>query len=357
MSLHSFWKRSAVDSVPGQRAAGTVAQEGAARGPVVCPYCLAGTAVDGPDAKCKVCEKRLPPLYLEAPGPAPALPIQVFGLSEHGKSAYLAALTMVLRDMIAVWPGCICTPATQASQTKVREINQYRATGTMPPLTQLGRDECYLMLIRNSIPWGKRALMIRDCSGEAFGTLEVSLDEARFLIRSPITFMFYSLADTHLLPGFSFDMLMDNYLNTLLLHGERFERGHRRIVVVLTKADLLVDRLPEPLLAYLKSDPIWPLITQGVRHEHRLDGPAVDEYVKIMRKASKAIETWIGSTIPGATLLSLARVRQIEIRFALVSSTGGQVGTDNRMAVPWEPCRVLDPLFCALDMGQPAISL
>ncbi len=83
--------------------------------------------------------------------------------------------------------------------------------------------------------------MIRDCSGEAFREIDVDLKEAAFLLAAPLTFMFISIQDLKDSAVIQLDTLMTNYLNSLAAHGVRLEREFRKIVVVLTKADLFLD--------------------------------------------------------------------------------------------------------------------
>jgi hypothetical protein len=295
----------------------------------------------------------LPPLYLEGePVPRQVVPIQVFGLSEHGKTVYLSALTMTLRRMNCVWRDAICMPATAVSQRKVLEINEYLRTGQLPPLTPLGKSECFILMLRNMVPWGRKALVIRDCSGEAFGEMDVKVDEASYFLVAPTTFMFFSLSDSNLIPGFTIDMLMNNYLNTLVSKGVRFDQGKRKIILILTKPDKLKMNhvLPEALWKYVECDPIWPLLDEGVLQQP-LTAENMEEYLGIMRKASVAIEDWVGATSAGATLISLAREYHVELSFSIVWGTGWDDGLGSAQNVVWRPARVLDPLFWALEMS------
>lgn len=324
----------------------------AAANPITCPFCLSLTTPNDSPSKCSTCEKALPPLYVDAAAQYRPFPIQVFGLPEHGKSVYLAALTMMLRKAIIVWDECICQPATPASQEMVMKVNGYFRTGEMPAITPPGSDECYLMLVPRMARWGSRAVMIRDCSGEAFTGMDVKLDQAKYLLRSPLTFMFLSLADYLSSNGPAMDMLLTNYLNTLISCGVRFDRESRKIVLVLTKADLIAD-LPQPLVDYIQGEPIRPILLGEPGADQRgFDEPAVDEYMRVLRKASAALKEWFALTADGKTLLALAKVYNIDLCCSLVWSTGFDPGRDNETRFSWRPCRVLDPLFLGLDLSR-----
>src|SRR6185295_10052003 len=133
--------------------------------------------------------------------------------------------------------------------------------GAMPPPTPMGMDDCYVMLLRKMIPWRDRALLVRDCPGEIFEDFRIPLDKAPFIHRSRTIFMFASLpdlldpeADNRRFEGWTMNMLMTGFLNTLESNGIHL-RG-RRIVMVLTKGDRITDLSPK-LRNYLVDDILW----------------------------------------------------------------------------------------------------
>ena len=317
---------------------------------LICPLSLRETAVAGSPAKCSCCDEVLPPLYVsEAQGLQP-LPIQFFGLSGHGKTAYLAALTVALQRVNSVWNGFTATPATEQSRRLVREANVYFASGQLPPPTPLGSKGCFLMLLNRIPKWMKAALMIRDCSGRAFRDFDVDLQEASYLLRAPLTFLFISLKD--LQGGDTIDVLLNDYLDALAAHGVRPELEMKKLVVVLTKADLLQEELPDDLLQAVREDRLWQ--ASQMETEPRWSAVAdMDADLGALGEISRSIEAWICRRAAGRTLVTLARDRSIEIRFTLVSSTGSAPrAQDNVLATGWEPSRVLDPLIWALELNE-----
>lgn len=318
---------------------------------VICPFCLDRTAISGAPPMCRSCGQELPPLYLDAGQSMQPLPIQLFGLGRHGKTTFLTALTMALRRVNALWQGCTAIPATEYSRRIVRDINVYFDTGKMPPVTALGAKDCYLMLIDHMIPWGKRALMVRDCSGEAFRELMVNVEEAYFFLKSPFTFMCISLPDLRNSGGgYSMDMMLDSYLNTLASNGVRLGKERRKVVIVLTKADLLQDDLPPDLSDYLRDDPFWSLFSE----ESNVQWKSLEDmksYMQAMATMSRKIEAWICRRAEGRTLVTLARDRNVEIQFSLVSSTGSPPEEkDNILPMGWKPIRILDPFLWTLEL-------
>lgn len=318
---------------------------------VLCPFSLERTAVAGVPPRCECCNEALPPLYLNGGQSMLPLPIQFLGLSKHGKTSYFAALTMVLQRVNAIWNGFTVTPATESSRKAMREVNLYFETGKLPSRTLPGSKDPYVMLLNRIPKWIDRALMIRDCSGEAFREIDIDLKEANFLLKSPLTLIFVSLADIN--AGYAMDDLMTSYLNALAAHGVSLGNEFKKVVVVLTKADLLLDSLPQELLLYISEDPIWQASRQEEGEPKWFAAKAMDAYLADLEEISRRIEEWICRRAAGRTLVTLARDRKIEIEFTLISSTGAAPQTqDNTLPTGWEPSRVLDPLLWALVLDE-----
>ena len=281
------------------------------------------------------------------------LPIQFFGLARQGKTTYLAALAMALQRVNAVWNGFTAMAATEPSQRLLREVNTYFETGRLPPASVPGVRDCYLILMNRVPKWVKVALMVRDCPGKAFQGIDVDVKEASFLLKAPLTFMFISLADLKELGrGDTLDTLMNGYINTLVAHGARLEVENRKVVVVLTKADLLGATLPIDLLSYIEEDPIWKISRLGdLTRWYSL--AEMDSYLQELARISRVIEEWICRQAAGRMLVTLARDRNIELQFSLVSSTGAAPrAQDNVLSTRWEPSRVLDPFLWALELDS-----
>ena len=274
--------------------------------------------------------------------------IQVFGWSRVGKTVFLYALTLMLVRMSKVWPEFSHAAVTDASQEYVQKIHKYLSSGGMPDMTPLGGGEIYMMLLNNMERWGGRTLVMRDCAGEIFDNLEVPKEQAPFLLNAPTTFMLISLDDLQDSGGRSMDMLMNNYVNTLMKNDVNFKKERRKIVVVLTKADRILD-LPPNLRNYLMTDPFWAAVNSPDEVKP-MRAEDMEEYMEAMGRVSDATRRWIERQPFGLNFLNLAKSKNIELRFSLISSTGGPVDANNQMSVALAPRRVLDPYFWALDL-------
>jgi len=334
----------------------------------VCPFCLKRIPRRKGMTTCphEGCSKELPALYINPVKPLSQFPVQVFGWSQHGKTAYLTALTMMLMKMRRVWPSFTWQAVTESSQCKVREVNVYERQGEMPPPTPIGIDDCYVMLLRKMRPWRDRALLVRDCPGEVFEGIRVPLEQAPFLHRARTIFMFASLpdlldpeADNKSFEGRTMDMLMTGFLNTLNSNGIRL-RG-RRVVMVLTKADRIPDLTPV-LRNYLINDVIWAA-SNSREPEHILrdflrGSPEVsadgfmNRYMAGMEEVDKEIRHWLYLDHNAQNFIDLAKDYGVDLRLCLTSATGGPVSPGIGLAQRWEPRRVLDPFFWALEMER-----
>ncbi|HYU35636.1 MAG TPA: hypothetical protein VEW48_26065 [Thermoanaerobaculia bacterium] len=336
----------------------------------VCPFCLERIPRRRNLATCPHdgCHKELPALYMEPKTAIPHFPVQVFGWKQHGKTAYLTALTLMLMRMNNVWNRFTWAPVTEASQRMVQAVNIHEREGSMPPSTPMGVDDCYVMLLRKMEPWRDRSLLIRDCPGEAFEKFQVPLEQAPFLHRTRTLFMFISMpdlldpeAENQRFEGRTMDMLMVGFLNTLQSHGVRL-RG-RRVVVVLSKADR-IRNLPPGLRQYLVDDVLWAASSSPepdrILRDFLPSGAAptaqafMEKYLAAMAQNEEAIRQWLGRNNHAKNFIQLAQEYRVELRFSLTSATGGQAVPGSGLTQRWEPRRVIDPFFWALDMERRA---
>lgn len=315
---------------------------------VICPYCLAEIRGGKNLKQCPNCKGSLPVLYRTSYKEHSPFFVQVFGWSRVGKTVYLQALTLMLVRMAKVWPRFAHSAATDITQKLEQNVNEYLGKGTLPPATPMGLQDAYVMVLNNMPRWGGRTLVTRDCAGEIFDNLEVPVEQAPYLLNVPTAFMFLSLHDLPNAGGRSINMLMNNYLNTLLNKGVNFKKENRSIVVVLTKGDI-IPNLPMNLRQYLQSDPLWAAVNNANSSE-QMDAIKMAEYLEIMTRVDKTIRDWIQRDAPGKTFVRLAEDNNVELRFCIISSTGAAVDDSNSLPASLEPRRVLDPYFWALEL-------
>lgn len=323
---------------------------------ILCPYCLAQIYFKEGDKldRCPIgigrggCGSELPPKYVHKFNQMQPFFMQLIGWSQVGKTVYLQALTAMLKHLTTIWKDDYAASAqTDATLRYNRNVKSYLSSGEMPPATQLQLQDAYIMHLENMARWGSRTLVLRDIAGEYFNELKFPIEQTPYLIHVPTTLMMISINDL-VKSSFTMDQLMSSYIQTLIKFDSKYGSKKRNVIVVLTKADLLSRGLPTVLLNYLNTDPFSTMFVNAVEVEEMGDG-AMTNYMRDLHLVSDEIQEWVKSIDGGRTLIALAKNEGIELRFSLVSSTGGIVNEDNRMRIPIAPIRVLDPFFWALE--------
>lgn len=319
----------------------------APRKTIICPNCHYSRLRPG-SSKCSTCNQELPVQYVADYDKTPPFFVQVVGWSGSGKTLYLDALTLMLTKMGRVWKGYYAVPATEASQERVQHIRVDARLGDLPPPTMTSMQEVYIMLLGNMPRWSGRSLITRDCAGEHFDTMTIPKSDVPFLIQARTTLFFISLAEMKT-DGRTMDMLLNNYINTLLKEKADFKNTQRNIVVVLTKGDI-IPNLPREIRDYLTIDPIWQAVNTTTTGQSKYDDAAMAAYVQRMGEMSSMIESWVeivDETAPA--FVGRANSRGIKVSFSIVSATGGAVSASNKLSEALAPRRVLDPYFWAME--------
>ena len=146
------------------------------------------------------------------------------------------------------------------------------------------------------------------------------------------------------------DILLSNYIHTLLVNKINLSNPRRNIVVILSKADL-IPQLPNDLRLYLVNDPLRAALSSEGKLEP-LDSNKMSHYMKELANISNIIADWLLSRDAGASgFIAMAKANNIHVRFSIISSLGG-VDITTGLADDIFPLRVLDPFFWAMDFEK-----
>jgi hypothetical protein len=321
---------------------------------VVCPYCLAEIhyrnieeVLHCPKSKGG-CGAELEKKYILKYDHMMPCFTQLIGWSRVGKTVYLGALTATLMKLGAIWKNNYAPAAlTEATLKYTRSQRTFMSTGQMPAGTQLEIQDAYIMQLENMERWNSRTLVLRDVAGEHFNDLNFPIEQTPYLLHVPTTLMMVSVQDLRK-QNFSMDELMSGYIHTLMKHDKKYGKTRRKVVMVLSKADMLMDELPEKVRRYVQEDPIRP-IWSSPDSVAPMDAQAMNQYMKNMENISQDIQDWVSHLEGGDILNSLAKNENIELHFSLVTSTGAAVD-GNTLNVSVNPARVLDPFFWSLEL-------
>lgn len=268
-----------------------------------------------------------------------------------GKTVFLQAMTLMLKRMGHIWPNYSFAALNDSSQRPINAMTAHLGQGEMPLATESGEQEVCLLELRNMVRWGGRTLVTQDCPGEIFDTMTIPLRQARYLLSAPTAFMLIAApGEEPAEGGRTCDQLLNNYINTLVARAIEPHHNPRTVVVAVTKADQ-VTTLPKELRRYLVADPLWAAVSGKSTLQH-FDEQAMGEYIAYMNYISGQINLWLQTDVAGRNMLRLAERHSINLRFAVISSTGeaatNGVLTSERLA----PRRVLDPYFWALELQK-----
>jgi len=318
---------------------------------VLCPYCFSETRYRKEIQNCANpnCKQELPAEYVNRFEDAKPFFAQILGWSGVGKTVYLEALTLKLMRMSIFWPDLYSyTPLTSPTLKYVRDVRGFLDNGIMPESTQLDINEAYIMLLLGMERWGGRTLVMRDVAGEVFNDLPIMVKYTPYLLHVPTTLLMISLYDLKHQSRLSMDDLINSYIFTLQKHDPEFRKKQRNAVIVLSKADLILDRLPSNICEHLENDPFNDL--DGLKGSGNLTNiGGMLGYMRDIAKISQEVRAWLDSDPIGHNLIQRARDNNIHLEFSIVSSTGRPIERGGKMQVSLQPTRVLDPMFWALE--------
>lgn len=358
------------------------------------------------------CGYDFPLLYMEHYGEAKPVPVQVFGWSSHGKTVLLNAMRLMLMNMGQIWPDFDYRAITDLDIEISRKLRLEMENGLVPPATQwrdLKNNAIYIMQLNNMVRWGSRFLVMMDHAGERFDALErFESHQIPFLTHKDTTTMIFlsvpmlrgqlvgkeaaKLAieqrnaqregleipkGTNAHFGRSMDELLTIYIQAMVTADkhelqrnqpglfkriggavkEALIRDKRKMVVVLTMADIFINDLPSNLRDYLAMDDMWDQVFNYQKAgKQDLDVEFMEKYMARMQKVSDAIRDWIFNDlrdIGGAEFIKSIESNNIEARYTLVSSLGhNEVSLPHfrpEMGTKIAPKRVLDPFFWVLE--------
>lgn len=315
---------------------------------IICPRCLSEVRVDKrnpKDTTCS-CDFVIPQLYVEEYAGALPVYIQMFGWSQSGKSTWLDVLRLHLYNVTNVWPNSYVEAVTQIDIDHKEILRTERLQGKMPgatPKKTRDQNEVYLNLLKKMERWSSRFLVIMDHAGEMFERLAVPVKEIPFLIGTPTTIMLVCLPDMQKTGGKTFFEVVQIYVRALKNYGVNFKKEHRRLVIVFSKADLIVN-LPANLREYLETDELAQMLPPE-NVQFPFTGIILAEYIERMARVSEAIRQWVDTSVEGGRAgLLMLRDNNVETRFVIMSSIGQEAG-----GAILRPKRVLDPFFWALE--------
>jgi hypothetical protein len=315
---------------------------------IACPFCLRENLKEA--KQCVGCKGEIAENYKRHYAREKLMAIPIIGFSQTGKTVFVDSVACTLFDLSdkQFWKDLTITPIDSETESWIEgDILPSRARGQAPLPT--GKEGHFKrVLLAKGIPlWKDRIFCLRDVAGEHFQTFTFAPEVEEFCIQSKCAIFIIDVNDVLNNPTRRFDTLFDKYVRTIVESGAKL--AGRKIVIVLAKADLYRDRLPDNLRSYLDNDPLYR-IPQSAKSPYQInlsDPAALSHHAKVtLPMIDSQLATWVGSLENGGPQLnSKAKSEGVEIRYTLVSGWG----SNPDQGADVKPLRMLDPLTWLLE--------
>lgn len=324
---------------------------------VICPFCVKPHDLISPPV-CPVTEWPIPNDYVNGYRKAPPLWLVTIGFSQHGKTTYLAALTLMLEELSKVWENVYYVPLDQPTTEKIREMRKEAAVGKLPRPTQM-QDQPRLQDLPRPLlldicdmpRFGSRCLVMHDVAGEVYVSLDKVKEYVPAIKQANTIWFLVSLPDLRDdKDGKTITELFNAYRSGM--ESLRIDLRGRNLIVVYTKGDEL--ERPADVDEYLMGDPLKGLRCKGM-DPSGFQNLSLDDYLEKMDSISKRLETFTRQEVPGGTtFISMVKAKGMNLAFCITSALGEspQKGTKELMNPDGFRYRVLDPFFWALTLEK-----
>lgn len=311
-----------------------------------CPYCLSENKkfevnpVSGAYT-CPVCKTTIPRGYVDQQR-VPRSTVGVVGFSGHGKTVYLTSLFSVLGNLSSYWDGFYYRSLDDFTHKILYEQVPAFEGGRLPESTPANFPNPALINYNRLPEFGDAYLGFYDTAGEVFNDTAQISRAGYFVAHSDVVLFIVSIADcdpTRLDDEMS--RLLDTYVRAVYDHLNVDLKKNQEIVVILSKADLISDKLPDELRDWFD--------------DGKAEWYVMDLSVKLIDMAvqSTAIETWLRNDMHCNRFINMLRDNFNQVRYTLVSSTGfAEIDERGQAEGSLSPMRVLDPFFMILQWAR-----
>jgi hypothetical protein len=262
--------------------------------------------------------------------------VSLVGFSGHGKTVYLASLLYTLQDRLTrVWPGFYRRGLSQEAVDVLYENLKMLREGTLPESTRRNFPRPNIHELCNLPGKGDRQLLIYDPPGEAFYRDASMQEYASFVSKAKVVLFLISLADMAEPVSHEMRHLLEVY--TLGMASMKAKKGQQHLVVVYTKADLLLKRFEER-----------PELVSYLRQSEESSIADVKRYRRNLAKISDQLADFTLSDLGAHGFVGHANSEFKSVSFCALSSLGS-APIDGRLDVRMDPHRVIDPLMWVLE--------
>jgi hypothetical protein len=332
---------------------------------ILCPYCLTLQELGQITTRCTnlKCGQELPYRYREKARTGKVTCLGTFGLSSHGKTAFLASLMQSALAVYKIAPGSYFYAFDSDTQKKLHEWSErYRNGRVKMPTTSPVELPRPLLVMSKNFPVGHPNILVAyDLAGEALELVGTQPAYVRALSKVNTAWYIISLDDlvNHNDAGYSIDSLFNIYQNAMAeLH---ISTKGKNMLVVYTKADLLLgawglEPLPPEVIEYLANDPYDQL---PKKQASKLPAFDEDAYFAEMTRISDRLREYTRDFVDGGgAFVNMVRDAGMQVYFTINSAYGRPLDANNStLGMPVHSIRVLDALIWAIKLNSPPIDL
>ncbi|HHG86643.1 MAG TPA: hypothetical protein ENJ82_17980 [Bacteroidetes bacterium] len=312
-----------------------------------CPYCLEQVEAFLRDTQkgvshCPQCRTMIPRAWLQGAQDLRAT-VGVVGFSGHGKTVLLTSLFSTLKRFSEFWAGYYYRSLDDYTHRLIYEQVPLFEKGVLPTSTPANFPSPAMVHYHALPVFGNAFIGYYDTAGEVFSDAAQIERAGFFVAHSDVVLFIISIPDCE--PGQLDDemsRLLDTYIRAAEDRLNADIRGKQRMVVIFTKADLMVDRLSPDLQRWL---------ADGSERWYAIE---IHDKLMALSLASLQIEEWLRDQMDCTRFPNMARDHFKEVRYTLVSALGTNHSPDSGNP---DPLRVLDPFFWMLvftrDLEKP----
>lgn len=323
---------------------------------VICPFCLKTHDFEASLA-CPEKPYTVPNSYVRDYDKVRPLWLITVGFPRHGKTTYLAALTLMLENMDVVWPTVYYRSLDQDTTEEIRKIRRDAMAGTLADPTAHPAEygnlppRPLLFNVHNLPDAGSRCLVMYDVAGQVYNDQEKVKDYVAALKQVSTTWFLVALND---LEDKKNDKTIVELFNAYLSGMEDFhiDLKGRNLIVVYTKADVIP--FPAGIQEYIGADPFqW--LTLRDAEAPQLPQFSLQTYVAQMKEISDQLRDYTRRRVKGGgAFINMVAEKGMNLVFCATSALGQSPDySSGKLQEDASRYRVLDPFLWAVALDMP----
>lgn len=311
---------------------------------MLCPYCLKSISESVIKCSHSDCGQEIPPLYKKYyphglfSRKEPII-MSAVGFSGHGKTVYFASLLHVMGvELTKVWDRFFRQAIDSEGVNMVRQNLQMLERRELPEATRQNFPRPNVQRLANIPGYGDKLLVMYDTSGEAFEE-DLRLERyASFVTRTKAVMFLISLIDLTEPIATEIHRLLNVYVQGMA--RLKAETHDQHLIVVFTKADLLLDRRFRD----------YEDVVRHLNNSSYVELGDIRQYRQQLHTVSNALSDFMHNTLEAREFVHLARESFKSVSYCAISSLGS-APDGNRLRESMRPVRVADPLLWVLEKG------